>query len=802
VLYADETPRSLFFSRRNFLEDTMKTRFPRSLVLSVLILVLGACATNPYIDKETQATGRLSDGTVLLHSSAGPLRITNGRVLTGNDAAFHSKLELLQSAKTSIDAMYYIYSDDLSSSVLTQALIDAALRGVRVRLLVDYETNYNHLDLFSMMERYGNVGKGSLQVRLFNRPTRAIVQDAVYLTLGCGEALPKEDRHCGVTKNEEIDDLFQHETIAGKPAGQFSISNINFGNSGLFLSGLYSKQADLMALAVLAGQSIDLNSLHKPGEAPSAQQRAQLKKVADIYAHTHFGDPFKRLTSKIELAFLFDVYGKTLNPLHEAFAGYLPVERPDSPEAARDWEYFTAYLHHKFLLVDQRHIQLGGRNVEDSYHMRPNPLTTKYVFMDTDLRLDLWAPDLGLPRAFEAQWNFLSMVASLDEVRQHAPNDYSVNHALVKQASTACRDAKASDLTACVQEQLTAHVLTLDQRIKRQYRMMQQHVSQYWNEYPFARLIDESPTFSVDDGAFITYIENLPFFGKPGDPPITRSYGAVNGQEAAYGKRIHSLWLLGLRNACAVATADIPQRVILHSAYFAPPSNLLRMLAQMTNGDLDCRHVRITVLTNSMDTTDLGVVNLLAQQSLKAFQEYYANQRHRTMSPQIDYYEYQAPSAGELCVRQKDTPVRHVSLHTKVSVFGVDMVVGSANGDLRSYMMDSNNAMFIRNAPRLALQYRTYIDDLLKDSSKLRNMTGYFPSKSHDEMIQDDLKEMECSIQKYGLRKHLKPEEIKAGQAQVIELLNEAYGLSRDILSGGRTGRAAGERYNRIFKPI
>ena len=62
-----------------------------------------------------------------------------------------------------------------------------------------------------------------------------------------------------------------------------------------------------------------------------------------------------------------------------------PLNEEAVTNAERDWEYLTDYLHHKLLLVDQRHVQLGGRNVEDSYHMRPIPLTTKYVFMDTDL---------------------------------------------------------------------------------------------------------------------------------------------------------------------------------------------------------------------------------------------------------------------------------------------------------------------------------------------------------------------------------------------------------------------------------
>ena len=385
---------------------------------------------------------------------------------------------------------------------------------------------------------------------------------------------------------------------------------------------------------------------------------------------------------------------------------------------------------------------------------------------------------------------------------QHAPNDYAANHALVEQAATACENKKGADQGRCVEEKLADHLLTVDERIEQRHQAMHQHASRYWHDYAYARVVDDSPVFPVDKGAFAAYVENLPFYGEPGALPITRSYGAVNGQEAVYGKRIHSLWLLGLRNVCAIATAANPQRVILHSAYFAPPSNLLRMLGQMTNGDLDCRHVRITVLTNSTDTTDLGVVNLLAQQSLKAFQEYYATQRDTTRSPQIEYFEYQTSNREESCVRQKDAPVRHASLHTKVSVFGDDMMIGSANGDVRSYMMDSNNAMLIRNAPHLSMQYRTYIDALLKDTTKVLDRTKYFASKSHDQMIQEDIEEMECSIQKYNLHKHLKPAEIKLAENAIVQLLNEAYRLSQDILAGGRKGEAAEEKYNSLFKPI
>ncbi len=84
------------------------------------------------------------------------------------------------------------------------------------------------------------------------------------------------------------------------------------------------------------------------------------------------------------------------------------------------------------------------------------------------------------------------------------------------------------------------------------------------------------------------------------------------------------------------------------------------------------------------------------------------------------------------------------------------------------------------------MHYRTYIDALLKDKTKVLDRTKYFASKSHDQMIQEDIEEMECSIQKYNLRKHLKPAEIKLAENAIVQLLNEAYRLSQDILGKGR----------------
>lgn len=51
--------------------------------------------------------------------------------------AFAARMALVRAAQASIDARYYIWSDDLTGLLLLNELQDAAKRGVRVRLLVD-----------------------------------------------------------------------------------------------------------------------------------------------------------------------------------------------------------------------------------------------------------------------------------------------------------------------------------------------------------------------------------------------------------------------------------------------------------------------------------------------------------------------------------------------------------------------------------------------------------------------------------------------------------------------------------------
>ena len=80
----------------------------------------------------------------------------------GRDA-FVARALLADAAERSIDAQYYIWRDDISGRLLYRALVRAADRGVRVRLLLD-DNNTRGLDpLIGTLNGHANI-----EVRLFN----------------------------------------------------------------------------------------------------------------------------------------------------------------------------------------------------------------------------------------------------------------------------------------------------------------------------------------------------------------------------------------------------------------------------------------------------------------------------------------------------------------------------------------------------------------------------------------------------------------------------------------------------------
>ncbi len=108
------------------------------------VLLLGACASLPDIDEvDRTATTALQDpsGTRLADDLQPALAehpdASGFHTLPTGEEAFITRLRLVRAADRTLDLQYYIWHEDLTGDALFHALLTAADRGVRVRLLLD-----------------------------------------------------------------------------------------------------------------------------------------------------------------------------------------------------------------------------------------------------------------------------------------------------------------------------------------------------------------------------------------------------------------------------------------------------------------------------------------------------------------------------------------------------------------------------------------------------------------------------------------------------------------------------------------
>ena len=274
------------------------------------------------------------------------------------------------------------------------------------------------------------------------------------------------------------------------------------------------------------------------------------------------------------------MFGSKLNPLFDALSAYLPIRQLEDPDAAlRDWGHLTDFMHHKLLLADSRSLILGGRNVADAYHMQKNPLVDHYVFLDTDIRVDLQQSVPPLNDAFGDLWNFHPMVATLDQVDLHAPNDFLM---ATLAADTACgkQNTKESGVDSC-RESVFTRAMNREARIAQARAEIRTKTDDFRRDYQAER---KTPDIPLKPGVTAYYLENLPFDRSVPAGKRERLFSAANGLEGHYGKYIHNVWLSGLANSCNIASSERPVRVVLRIAYRIWPSCPIILLS--------CQHCR------------------------------------------------------------------------------------------------------------------------------------------------------------------------------------------------------------------
>ena len=161
--------------------SSIQAPFRLALVLLTL-LVLSACATAPFdYPREPSAYLPAKDatriGAVALHwqerhgGQSGFLGLPDGVDALG------ARLRLLELAQESVDAQYFIVKKDRAGGLFAGALLAAADRGVRVRLLVDDIFSPGVDEAFTLLATHPNV-----EVRLFNPLPRQQLKYLGFLT--------------------------------------------------------------------------------------------------------------------------------------------------------------------------------------------------------------------------------------------------------------------------------------------------------------------------------------------------------------------------------------------------------------------------------------------------------------------------------------------------------------------------------------------------------------------------------------------------------------------------------------------
>ena len=137
------------------------------LCLALLALMHG-CATLPPPSNEAVSVALPSDpgsglGKIAFDSVGPGDELSGFRPLPLSAYSMDARLTLVRQARRSLDLQYYLLQNDVTGHTLLRAVRDAALRGVRVRVLVDDLYTAESDQMLLQLAAYDNV-----EVRLFN----------------------------------------------------------------------------------------------------------------------------------------------------------------------------------------------------------------------------------------------------------------------------------------------------------------------------------------------------------------------------------------------------------------------------------------------------------------------------------------------------------------------------------------------------------------------------------------------------------------------------------------------------------
>ena len=153
------------------------------LVLLLMVAMASGCASLPPLDGRSDSTALRDTGDTRLGRTIAPLAARHGArpadkaaylepgtpvkaglfPLSGGRDALAARVVLADAAERSLDMQYYFWRSDRSGMFMFSAIMRAADRGVRVRLLLDDNNTVGQDSLLWTLDQHPNV-----EVRLFN----------------------------------------------------------------------------------------------------------------------------------------------------------------------------------------------------------------------------------------------------------------------------------------------------------------------------------------------------------------------------------------------------------------------------------------------------------------------------------------------------------------------------------------------------------------------------------------------------------------------------------------------------------
>jgi putative cardiolipin synthase len=159
----------------------MRQLFSNSLASLLLAFFLAGCATAPLDFPKDHSEAILETGDTYLGKeiaewkAAHPGKSGFYPLVAGIDA-FGARLALIDRAERTIDAQYFLMKPDSAGRLFAMKLLEAADRGVRVRLLLDDIFTTVEDDAFEVMNQHPNI-----ELRLFNPVGRGGIYYLNYL---------------------------------------------------------------------------------------------------------------------------------------------------------------------------------------------------------------------------------------------------------------------------------------------------------------------------------------------------------------------------------------------------------------------------------------------------------------------------------------------------------------------------------------------------------------------------------------------------------------------------------------------